>query len=378
MRTITFSGDSFESISKQFDQISSSGFQASLVILFSSVSQEFNKIAQLFTDQGIQVFGASSAGEIQEDQALEFSVAGMLFEIDPSYFDIYKAKRGNKTTWQISAEAANHACNKFENPSFIVLSGGLTTDGEEIINGIKEVAGSDVSLYGALAADDFLMESSWVFSNDWQSDDGILVLIFNQEKVIIEGLAVHGWQSVGVAKTITHSEGNVVYTIDDVPALDVFIKYFGLPDTIDAKKQAASMLGAQYPLQILKEDDSTVMRAPMSGNNEDGSLIFAGGVPQGSKVKFSIPPGFDIIEKVIEEVQELKEEVPQADALIMFSCKARHLALGPMVEEEIAGIRKKWQVPMVGFFAYGEIGKPQNSTCDFHNESCSLVVIREA
>ena len=41
----------------------------------------------------------------------------------------------------------------------------------------------------------------------------------------------------------------------------------------------------------------------MSGNNEDGSLIFAGGVPQGSKVKFSIPPGFDIIEQVIEEVE---------------------------------------------------------------------------
>jgi hypothetical protein len=32
---------------------------------------------------------------------------------------------------------------------------------------------------------------------------------------------------------------------------------------------------------------------------------------------------------------------------------------------------------MVGFLSYGEIGNVANGICDFHNETCSLITIKE-
>ena len=33
--------------------------------------------------------------------------------------------------------------------------------------------------------------------------------------------------------------------------------------------------------------------------------------------------------------------------------------------------------PMIGFFSYGEIGNVKGGACDFHNETCSLVLLKE-
>ncbi|MFK7924119.1 MAG: FIST signal transduction protein [Bacteroidia bacterium] len=377
MRTITFSGDSLSAVAKQIDQILQNGFQPTLAIVFSSVVQKYQDLTALLDQHGVDVIGATTAGEICGDETLEFSISGMLLDINKSYYRLHKEERKDRTTYQIAQDSAIFAKSQFEDFGMITVSGGLNTDGEEIIRGVKDIAGEDVKLYGGLAGDDFKMEDSFVFSNHWNTNDGILSLILDQKKISLEGIAVNGWQAVGVAKTVTHAEGNIVYSIDDEPALDVFIKYFGLSSSLDARKEVASTLGVQFPLQVQRMDNTSVIRAPLMGNNEDGSLVFAGGIPQGAKVKFSIPPSFDIIEQVIEDSQHLKNSVPDADGLILFSCKARQLALGPMIEEEISGMRSLWDSPMVGFFTYGEIGKSKKGKCDFHNETCSLVILKE-
>jgi hypothetical protein len=61
--------------------------------------------------------------------------------------------------------------------------------------------------------------------------------------------------------------------------------------------------------------------------------------------------------------------------MVLFSCRGRQLALGPMIEDEVAGVRKLWDVPLVGFFTYGEIGPVLNGGCDFHNETLVPVLI---
>jgi len=48
-----------------------------------------------------------------------------------------------------------------------------------------------------------------------------------------------------------------------------------------------------------------------------------------------------------------------------------------MIEDEVAGVRKLWDVPMVGFFTYGEIGPVLHGGCDFHNDTLVPVLIYE-
>jgi hypothetical protein len=88
-------------------------------------------------------------------------------------------------------------------------------------------------------------------------------------------------------------------------------------------------------------------------------------------------PGPEIIEHAIEQMSEFSQQNPKSDAIALFSCKARYLALGPMVEDGISGIHKLWSAPLVGFFTFGEIGPVPQGRCDFHNHTLVPVLIQE-
>jgi hypothetical protein len=79
----------------------------------------------------------------------------------------------------------------------------------------------------------------------------------------------------------------------------------------------------------------------------------------------------------LSEVRAFHDRAPDADALLLFSCKARHFALGPLAEDEVGSMQRFWNVPMVGFYTYGEFGKNAAGATDFHNETCVLVVLKE-
>jgi len=70
-------------------------------------------------------------------------------------------------------------------------------------------------------------------------------------------------------------------------------------------------------------------------------------------------------------------EMPEADALIVFSCGGRVLALGPMMNEEIEGVKKVWNVPMVGMFSSGELARATGGNLEMHNLTTCCVALKE-
>ena len=120
------------------------------------------------------------------------------------------------------------------------------------------------------------------------------------------------------------------------------------------------------------------MRPGLKIDWEDGSFYCGGKVPQGSKVRFSLPPDFDVIEKVVDGLKDLKEnEIPDADAVIVFSCAGRQLSLGPLIDEEVKEIYNIWKAPMAGFFSSGEIARATDGNNDLHNLTACCVVLKE-
>ena len=113
------------------------------------------------------------------------------------------------------------------------------------------------------------------------------------------------------------------------------------------------------------------------GNDQDGTLHMIGGVQTGDRFQFSIAAGFEVMEETIHSFKNFKHEISEPDALVLFSCKGRHAAFGPLLLDEIEGIYQHWNKPMVGFLSYGEIGQTLHGNCDFHNETCCLVAISE-
>ena len=121
------------------------------------------------------------------------------------------------------------------------------------------------------------------------------------------------------------------------------------------------------------------MRPTLLANLEDQSILCGGIVENGDVFRFSLPPDFEVIDKVIESSIEIKKNnMPDADALIVFSCVGRFASLGPMINYELEGLTKTWHKPMIGFFCLGEFGKATGGDkAEFHGTTCSWVALKE-
>ncbi|MEO7446476.1 MAG: FIST N-terminal domain-containing protein [Ferruginibacter sp.] len=371
-------GKSTQEVLDELENAQADGFVPTLAIVFLSVQQDQGAIVDLLDKHSIQVFGATTSGEFTDGDIEEGSCVILLLDMKPEHFKIIFKETGTHTTLENAVALGAEGIDRYPNPAFIIASGWVSKDGEEIVEGITQGFGGEVTIFGGMAGDDLKLEGPIVFTNKFSSDQGLLGLVINQDKIEINGIATCGWKPIGTTKTITRSEGNIVYTIDDKPALDLILKYLGVEYNFDSGKEIVTQVGAYYPLQMEREGVAPVMRTAMFANRNDRSLICAGNVPQGSKVRFSLPPDFDAIEKVIEECEALKKEKQhEADALIMISCVSRHLSFGILLKEEIERVQQVWGAPMAGFFSYGEYGKSKTGKHEFHNNTCCVVALKE-
>jgi len=374
MKTKNFVANSIQELKDQI-QSSTSDFQPTLGILFCSLKFELDDISNAFNDADIDLIACSSAGEILNENIYSSSIVCVLTDMKKEHYKIV-TEETKDSTYQTAFTIGNHAKSAFDNPAVILVSGGVAIDGEKIILGIRDSMGREIPIFGGLAGDDLQWNSTYALSRYGKTKDGFTALIIDNDKIEVQGLATCGWEPIGNVHTITKAKDNVVYTINDQPALDVFLRHFGYFDNGELEGVPINTMSAQYPLQILRDGDYSVLRSPLF-STENKTLILGGGVKEGDKFRFSISPGFEVIDKTVEEYNYLKAEVPEADLMILFSCKGRHAALGPLIEDEIEGIAEKWDAPLIGLFTYGEIGNVKNGVCDFHNETCSMVLLKE-
>jgi hypothetical protein len=368
MKPTVFSVTSVEQIEPRLQSVRQEGLAPTLAIVFSSVVHNLEELKAAFGKHNIEVFGASTSGEITNDEVHEDSIAAMLLEISRDAYRLNVFDGEGKTSREVGQAVAEWAETIYDNPALMVMSAGLRADGEQIVNGIIGTMARQVPLFGGLAGTELGMQETFVFNASQVVGDGVVALAFDQNAIALQGIAASGWKGIGTPKTITKAKGNIVYRIDDEPTLDMYNKYLDLGDD--------PMLAAEYPLLLMRDDGSFVLRAAFVVN-EDKSIVYAGTVPEGSRVRFSMPPGSEIIDHAIAQMSRLNQQVPTSDAIVLFSCKARHLALGPMVEDEISAIRRLWNVPLIGFFTFGEIGPVPQGRCDFHNYTLVPVLINE-
>jgi len=378
LKSKTIKGKTPEEVKIAMDESFADGYKPTLAIVFMSLKLDIDAVCELLNEEGIQIFGATSSGEFINSEIEEESIVIMLLDMNPAYFKLLFLEAGDSSEYEIANQLGKEGNTAFANAAFIIASGWSNEmDGEEIIKGIEEGFGGGATIFGGMAGDDLSLTGPKAFTHGKSSTKGLVALIIDGDRVELSGVATCGWKPIGITKTVTKSEGNIVYTIDDKPALDLVIKYLGL-DLEEQFNNTVFNLGAYYPLQLERKDAPAVMRTAQMGNVEDRSLICAGNVPQGSKVRFSLPPDFDVIDTVVEECTEVKEEHLQgADAVIMFSCISRYLSFGVMTSEEIERVQAVWKAPLVGFFSYGEYGKSKRGKHEFHNNTCCVVALKE-
>jgi len=378
MKAKSIKGKSAEEIKTALQESMADGYQPTLAIVFLSVKQDHKAICKLMDDAGIAVFGCTTNGEFIDEVTEKGSVAILLLDISKNYFQIYFEEYPEKNYREVTNRIAQKAKEKFATPAFFIAGSNMETDAEELLFGFEDVVGKDVNVYGSMAGDDFTFSDQFVFTNHHSSSRGLVCIALDEDKIIIKGVATCGWRAVGTVRTVTKSEGNHVYTVDDVPVLDITTKYGGIENVSPDNEGLLLEIAANFPLQLQREKGDPVMRPGLVIDWSDRSFYCSGSVPQGSKIRFSLPPDLDVMEKVIKGVEHMKAtQMPEADALIIFSCAGRILSFGPMMNMEIEGLKNIWDVPMLGMFSNAELARATGGNLEMHNLTTCCVALKE-
>ena len=378
MRAKSIKGKSPEEIRMAIEQSRADGFKPTLAVVFLSVSQDRRAVIEILNDAGIEIFGATTNGEFTDENPEKLTVAILLMDMNPGHFSILHGEYPKRNYREVARTIAVKANQLFKHPAFLISGTHLETDAEQLLFGFEDEIGKDVNVFGGMAGDDYAFKEQFVFTNNYESSQGMIALVLDEDKIKIRGRATCGWKAVGTEKTVTRSEGNHVYTVDNVPVLDLTTKYGGIENVSPENENLLLEVAANLPLQLQREVGDPVMRPGLVIDWNDRSFYCSGSVPQGSKVRFSLPPDWDVMERVIKGAEDLKTTaMPDADAVVVFSCAGRIMSLGPLMNQEIEGVKKVWSVPMVGMFSNAELARATGGNLEMHNLTTCVVALKE-
>lgn len=384
MKAKSIFGTSPEEIKNALDNAMADHFNPTLAVVFISVKQDRNAICDLLKSKDIEIFGATSCGEFINDHQSEGETVVLLMDVKREYFTIIIEDVENEQVDKAASIIAKKALDNFEKPTMLLTSCGVYGngkyfDGETLVNVLVKELGEDAIFFGGMAGDDWGIVNSYVFTHEKESDNGIAALVFDSDKISLQGMAIHGWQPLGIARKITKSVGNMVYTIDDKPAAPLYLKYLGMAE----KKEEESFdifkdLSIQYPFIATRDDGESIIKSPRSIDAETNALEMDIPMEEGTEFHFATPPDFEISDEIIAQATELKSSMDgDPEAMLIFSCAGRPPVLGPLTKLENNGLAEVWQVPMAGFYTYGEFGRTKGGKQHFHSAMCCWVTLKE-
>ncbi|WP_178987933.1 FIST signal transduction protein [Winogradskyella schleiferi] len=384
MKTKSIHGSTVSNIYKALTNALADGFTPTVAIVFISVKQDRKAICKLMDSKNIEVFGATSCGEFINGHQTEGEIAILLLEIVNENYTILFDEIKNGKIADTASKLANEALKKFTNPSLILCSTGINLkgnhfEGEKLVKSLTQSLGPDKIFFGGMAGDDWKLNGTFVFTNEKETDCGLVALVLNGDKIALKGMAVTGWKPLGITRTVTKCKENLLYEIDGKSAVELYLKYLGQEDKlVENDFKIFEELSMEYPFIVERDENETVLKTPMKIDAKESALVMDMEMPEGSKFWFTSPPEFDIVEEVIDKATKYKEDSREdADALLIFSCAGRQPILGPMVTDENEGLAKIWDTPMAGFFTYGEFGRVLNGKQNFHSGACCWVTLKE-
>ncbi|WP_428738099.1 HD domain-containing phosphohydrolase [Sulfurimonas sp.] len=207
----------------------------------------------------------------------------------------------------------------------------------------------NLMIVGGNAGDDFQYQSNYVSSNE-QDDADIVFAVIDSKVLQVDTGYLFNLETIGQEMVVTRADGGIIYELDHIPTIDIFGRYLG-----KIVRDDLLQYGSQFPL-VFKSGDIDVARALVAVDYENGSITFAGKIPEGTKVRFGFVD-IDTIEN--KNIHYLKQNNSTTNEVtFVYACAARRQVLGGFIDKEIHTLSSIG--PTSGFITYGEF---------FHNNS---------
>jgi len=299
---------------------------------------------------------------------LSFGVAG----VDAVGSDIYGAAR------EVTQLALDQAGGEADNSALMILSDGLVGDQREVVRGAYAVAGATVPLVGGAAANDQQLHTTIQSAGRKVTTNGLVAVWINSATPLGVGVR-HGWQPIGEPMIVTRADGNIVYELDGLPAVDAYLaqrQFRPLEANLSGEGEVTfSAATLDEPLGLMNVSGGFDVRHILY-RTPDGGLQLFGHVNEQSVVQAMVGHWEDLIEAAEGAAGEAAaRRTGDPHGALVFSCTGRIAPLGPHLAAEATAIsRAIGSTPMAGFFTYGEFARFTGST-GFHNATVVVLAL---
>ena len=350
---------------------------AKLVVVFCSSSHDLPVLLRRVRARSgaVPLVGCTTAGEIVSGNG-DASVVVAALGGDGFAIHTAVATDASRDLRSAGARAARCLISDEERPyrALMLLTDGLAGDQQEIVRGAYGVLGAGVPLVGGCAGDDLKMTKTFQLYDDRVLSNSVLGAGIASDAPLGIGVR-HGWRAVGDPMLVTRSNGNRVYTLDDRPALDVYLERLSTqPDDLD--EEALTRLALTHPLGVSRPAGEEQVRFIGGGDFEERSLSCIATVPQGALVRIMEGDARSVLDATDaachDSLAALQGRPPLG--ILAFDCVARRGVLGEdRIQTEIGRLAARaGGAPVAGFYTYGEIARTRGMR-GFHNQT--LVVL---
>lgn len=354
---------------------------AQIVFFFGDTSllkdpQNFNQVKSFYPNA--HILSGSTAGEIIGTQVSDNSLVVTAVYFENTTLDFAKTKIEKMIdSLDVGVRLAD-SLKKDGLVHVLVLSDGLHVNGTKLVNGLMGRLPREVAITGGLCGDQDRFKETVVGLDSVPESDTIVVVGFYGKNIKIGYGSMGGWDPFGPERLVTRSKDNVLYELDGQSALELYKKYLG----DQAKDLPAS--GLLFPLSLRPEGRKIgLVRTILSIDEKEGSMTFAGDVPEGAYVRL-MKANFERLVDGAAGAASMSHEAlgkTTPDLAILISCVGRKLVLKQRVEEEVERVKEVLgdKAVMTGFYSYGEICPvtPTEKQCELHNQTMTITTFSE-
>jgi hypothetical protein len=260
--------------------------------------------------------------------------------------------------------------------AIFVLSDGTRVNGSELVRGLRTKIGADVVLTGGLAGDGARFGTTYVGLNSQPIPGKVAAVGFYGDAIQVGHGSCGGWDVFGPERRITRASANVLYELDERPALDLYKRYLGE----DAEGLPGSAL--LFPLRIYPADkpEHAIVRTVVGVDNEARTMTFAGDMPEGYCAQL-MRGNFDrLIQGAATAAESANGPTGEERVAILVSCIGRKLLLGQRIREEVEVVQDVIgaDTHLTGFYSYGEVSPHAGTGCaELHNQTMTITLLSE-
>lgn len=356
------------------------GADPRLLVVFAAITHDPAAVLAGLAEAapGVPVVGCTTHGEIGPGGPADGTIT--VAALGGPGFQVATSVATGVTGRQADAGYEVAGCvNQVDLPHrvLMLLTDGLVRDQESIVRGCYRALGASVPLFGGAAADGWRMSGAYLFKDGEVLTDAVVGTVIASEAPLAVSVR-HGWRTVGQPMIVTRTMNGRVYTLDDRPALDVYLERLDAPPEAYTDPSAFTAFALSRPLGVQRRSGVEARNLSTEVDLDGRSIGGGGAIDPGGLTWVMTGDEQSILEATDDACREALTRLGGHEpiGMLTFSCAALRAVLGDDGIQREGEHLQQWAgpLPYAGFYTYGEIAR-NHGIDGFHNQTLAVLAL---